>query len=196
MASSIKLNIALITLIAFVSCSTFKRDSSPESKYFNNNKEKVSGLILEISFPDDTLYANKSTYSYATAKLTYIGEGSYYFKLGPLTARMDWNFMWPNSVSRTFYHMDEKCKLNKGSMLEMPDQRTFRSKYSRYMLRSGKSIAFCCEFDAKNLRCSGSNWDEDNNVFGEYEMQLVYITESNDTIYSDKIKFWYLEKDE
>ena len=92
--------------------------------------------------------------------------------------------------------MDSKCKINDEYMLHMPDQRDFISKYSYYKLRPGKSIDFDCGIDAKKLRYGDAKWDEDNSEFGKYEMQLVYITELKDTIRSEKVSFWYLEKDE
>lgn len=106
---------------------------------------------------------------------------------------MDMNFYWPNSINRVFYHMGNTCRIVDEKMLEMPDERCQKDSW-HYKLRAGKSIDFDCGFDAKQLRYGDANWYEDNAEFGEYEMQLIYITELNDTICSEKVRFWYLEK--
>jgi len=194
MAKTIKLFVTLTFLFYFGSCSDLLRDSLKDSKHIlNNNKGKEQWLKLEITMPNDTLYADERSFFQATAKITYIGEEWYYFENPPLRSRMDMYPFMPNSVYRSFYHKGNPCRIVDENILLMPDERGSKDNW-HYKLRPGKSIDLDCSFDAKKLRYGNAVWDEDNTEFGEYEMQLVLITELNDTIRSEKARFWYLEK--
>lgn len=167
--------------------------------YQKKNKGKEKSLVLEVSLRDDTLYANGNTNLEMTANLKYVGDGYYYFGLTPHTWRMDGGVASPNAFLRTFYHGNGKCGVMEDFI--MPNEH----RLSDYLLRSGKRLTFEHSLDVNRLLCPGvmfpldadsmgtaRNWR--NTEYGEYQMELCYITEFQDTIRSNKVTFWYLEE--
>jgi len=167
--------------------------------YQKKNKGKEKSLVLEISLSDDTLYANVNAHLEMTANLKYVGDGYYYFSLTPLTWRMDGGVASPNAFLRTFYYGNGKCGVMEDSIMHN------EHRLSDYLLRSGKHLTFEHSLDVNRLLCPGimlpldadymetaRNWR--NTEYGEYQMELYYITELQDTIRSNEVTFWYLEK--
>lgn len=169
--------------------------------YQKKNKGKEKDLVLEVSLRNDTLYADGNANLEMTANLKYVGDGYYYFNLTPLTWRMDGGGAMPNAFHRTFYYGNEKCRVMEDCIMRN------EHRLSHYLLRSGKCLTSEHLLDVNRLLCPGvrlpldadyietaRNWR--NTEYGEYQMELCYITEFQDTIRSNKVKFWYFEKRE
>lgn len=178
-----KFIITIIITVIFSSCSNIIYMFGLESKYSNRNKGKQTDLVLEVSIPNDTLYASGDHYLKVKAILKYTGDNYYYFNLSPLTWKIDWGIADSNSFLRTFYHNNEKCRVSMD--LKLANEH----RYSNYLLRPRKCMTFECPLDLTRLIYPGTNDIE----YGEYQMDMYYITDFQDTIRSNKVTFWYLE---
>ena len=201
MAPVKKYIVALLVMAFCSSCSYLIGLQGLGSVYQKKNKGKEKSLVLEVSLRNDTLYANENANLEMTANLKYVGDSYYYFDRIPLIWRMDGGVARPNAFHRTFYYGNEKCQVMED--LIMHNEQCL----SHYLLRSGKYLTFEHSLDMNRLLCPGVKFPLDayyietarnwrNTEFGEYQMELCYITEFQDTIRSNKVTFWYLEKSE
>lgn len=201
MAPIKKYIVALLVMAFCSSCSYLIGLHGLGPVYQKRNKGKEKDLVLEISLRNDTLYANENANLEMTANLKYVGNGYYYFDCTPLTWRMDGGVTCPNSFHRTFYYGNEKCRVMEDLIMHN------EHRISHYLLRSGKCLTLEHSLDMNRLLCpsvklpfdadyieTARNWR--NTEYGEYQMELCYITESQDTIRSNIVTFWYLEKRE
>lgn len=192
MGSVKKFSIAVIFLALFCSCSQSIQIFGLESRLLQKNKGKEQNLTLEISVTKDTLFYNKDTTSSVIAILKYRGSDFYYFATSPRTATMDFGVADPNSFIRSFYYDNEQCIIE----IEPIIRNDLLLKYCNYLLRSGKSMVFKFPIDLKRIRCKKEAiFDTEHNKFGEYQVQLFYITEHGDTICSNKVNFWFLDNE-
>ena len=191
MESVKKYIVALLVMVTLNSCSLLIRDFGLESKYLQKNKGKEENLVLKVSIHNDTIFANEDARLEMMATLKYSGDGYYYFNLSPLVWRMDGGVAIPNAFLRTFYHGNEKCEVKEDFIMHN------EHRYSNYLLRPNKCLTFKHSFDVKRVCSSGTNSKNmDGTEYGEYQMDLYYITEFQDTIRSNRVTFWYLEKNE
>lgn len=178
-----KFIITIIITVMFGSCSHIISMFDLASVCENKNRGKEGNLVLLVSIPNDTLYASGDHYLKVKAILKYTGDNYYYFKLSPLTWRMDWVTADANSFLRTFYYNNEKCRVSMD--LKLYDEQ----RYSNYLLRPQKCLTFECPLDLTRLISPSTNSTE----YGEYHMDMYYITDFQDTIRSNKVTFWYFE---
>lgn len=190
MESVKKYLVAVIVLFLISSCSQTIRIFDLESVYLQKNKGKEQNLVLEITIPNDTIFAEQETQSKVTVVLKYFGDGFYYFNTSPQIWRMDGGIATPNSFLRTFFHNNEECRVREDLLM----RNDINPKYCNYLLRSGKSMVFEEPFDLKRLICKGTKFDTENHNYGEYQVQLSYITIFGDTICSNIVNLWYVEK--
>lgn len=184
-----KIIIAIVSMALFGSCSQSIRYFGLESKYLKNNHGKEKDLILEISISKDTIFANSNKEPVITAVLTYCGDEYYYFKTSPATWRMDSGIASPNSFLRLFFHNNEKCSVKE----ELIMHNDIMPQYCNFLLYPQKSMTLKRPFNIERIYNEEKRNEEKNNQYGEYQVQMSYITEFNDTILSNKIKFWYLK---
>ena len=192
--------VAVLVMAVLSSCSKLIRDFGMEHRYRQKNKGKEGYLVLEVSLRDDTIFANGSACLEMTANLKYFGDDYYYFHIPPSVWRMDGGVAMPNAFLRTFYYCNEKCRVMEDFVMHSEGY-----KYHNYLLRPGKCMTFIHGLDVNRLLPpdvklpldadymeTARNWR--NTDYGEYQMELCYITEFQDTIRSNKVTFWYLEE--
>ena len=199
MAPVKKYVVALLVMAFCSSCSYLIGFHGLGPVYQKKNKGKEKDLVLEVSLREDTLFANENANLEMTVNLKYVGNEYYYCDRTPLVWRMDGGVTRPNSFHRTFYYGNEKCRVMEDLIMHN------EQSISHYLLRSGKCLTFEHSLDLNRLLCPGVNLPLDadyietarnwrNTEYGEYQMELYYITEFQDTIRSNKVTFWYLEK--
>ena len=189
MESVKKYIVALLVMVTLNSCSMLIRDSGLESSFLQKNKGKERNLALEVSIFNDTIFANDDARLEGMVTLKYLGDGYYYFKLSPLVWRMDGGVAIPNAFLRTFYYGNEKCGVKEDFIMHN------EHRIGNCILRPKKHMKFEYSFDVKRLYRPEMEWVNNNSMeYGEYQMELYYITEFQDTIRSNRVSFWYFEK--
>lgn len=183
---------SIILLICLSSCSTFISEFGLTSKYIEKNKGKENYICVYAVLPKDTLYAIEDSIVTISVYLKNCGNSSYFFDHRPFSGRKDWGIYKPNSIYRAFFHNDEKCKVINGDEYVMHDERDL--KFEQHFLHPGQSFYYRFDENIHNINSDKSNRITENNEYGEYKFQVIFITELYDTIQSDYTSFWYLEK--
>lgn len=190
MESVKKYFVAVVLLFLLSSCSQSILIFDLQSMFLEKNKGKEQDLVLEISIPNDTVFAGKNTRLKLTMSLKYFGHSFYYFETSPHTFRMDDGIARPNSFLRTFFYDKEPCRVRENLVMS----NDINPNYCNYLLYPGDSMVFEETFDLKRLICKESNFDVDNFNYGEYQVQLFYITSFSDTVMSNIIDLRYIEQ--
>lgn len=175
--------LAIVIALVLSSCST----EQMMKQVFNRNRS--SNLELYLEMQRDTLYCNEDFHDVCKVVLRNPDRCPYYVR-EPIVMQYDRFKDFPFVIVNYEKDSCEKCIVLEGSTV-------LKLGLPKYMLlRHKKPAVSFFSPNINEMHCFGCKSNMDNNegfMFGMYKIKAYYVV-GQDTILSNQVKFWYLEK--
>ena len=174
--------LAIVPALVLSSCST----EQMMKQVFNRNRS--SNLELYLEMQKDTLYCNEDFRDVCKVVLSNPDRRPYYVR-EPVVMQYDRFKDFPFVIVDYERDSCEKCRVLEGST-------KLKIGLPKYMiLRHKKPAVSFFSPNVKEMHCYGCEANESEILYGLYQINARFVIE-NDTIFSNQVKFWYLEKRE
>lgn len=175
--------ITVILVLTMTSCST----EQIMNRLFNHNRSHRLELFLETA--KDTLYSNKEYHDVCSVVLKNLESNPYYIR-EPRVVQYS-RFQDPPYIFIEYKKETcEKCSVSEGTTIHNIHLPGY------IFLRQSKPYLSTFTPNFKELFCYGCKKDvikTGKEIYGKYQIKARFVIE-NDTIYSNPISIWYLEK--
>lgn len=175
--------ITVVIVLTMTSCST----EQIMNRFFNHNRSHQLELFLETS--KDTLFSNKDYCDVCSVVLKNL-ESTPYFIREPRIMQYS-RFQGPPYIFIEYKKETcVNCSVSEGTTIlkvHLPDYIFLRQSKPYLSTFTPNFKELCCYGCKQNMIKTGKE------IYGEYQIRARYAIE-NDTIYSNPISIWYLEK--